>query len=387
MNIFLTGATGFLGGEILVDLSKRKEVDKVFCLVRAKSQEEAEARIKKVFDLHGDSFDKTRFIAVLGNLSDERLTETLNKNVSLKSINTVIHSAANTSFSKIFDDAVKDVNIGGLTQILKWSSQLKALETFVYVGTATICGKEVRNRVVLEEESPNINASHVVSYTHTKMMGEEIVREYLPENKILIVRPSIIMGDSRAWMPRSTVILWTLATVNLLRLVPVNPLAQMDIIPVDYASNAIVELLFSKRKHHVYHISSGAKGATNALKITSAIMPYFTERPPFKFVDKSMVKQMSLWAKKNILKPGDELEKHTVYLDYWKNIFEDNGKLRILLYALEPYLEFMELGQLFDNSKLLADTGIVSSPPAHEYIKNSIAYHANIDVFEGAVDP
>ena len=54
MNVFITGATGFLGGELLVDLSKRKEIDKIFCLVRAETNEKATQRIKNVFDFHGD---------------------------------------------------------------------------------------------------------------------------------------------------------------------------------------------------------------------------------------------------------------------------------------------------------------------------------------------
>lgn len=243
------------------------------------------------------------------------------------------------------------------------------------------------NRVVLEEESPDTNAEHVVSYTYTKMTGEQVLKDYLREDQILVVRPSIIMGDSRPWAPRSTVILWTLATVNLLRLVPVNPLAQLDIISVDFASKAIVALLFSKRKHQVYHISSGQAGASNALKITSVIEPHFNHRPPFKFVNTSHVKQMIAWAKNHPPKPGDELERNVAYMTYWNDIFESRGRLRILLFALEPYLEFMELGQIFDNSKLLADTGIKQPPPAHEYIKNSVEYIGNIDVFEGAVDP
>jgi hypothetical protein len=47
----------------------------------------------------------------------------------------------------------------------------------------------------------------------------------------------------------------------------------------------------------------------------------------------------------------------------------------------------MELGQVFDNSKLLSDTGMKQPLPAHEYIKNSVKYLEKIDVFEGAVDP
>ncbi len=387
MDVFLTGSTGFLGGEILMDLTNRKEVGKIFCLVRAKTQQEAVERVKKVFFLHGDHFDENRIIPIAGDLSEDKLTEELIANKALETIETIVHSAANTSFSKIFDTMVKDVNIAGLQRILKWSATLKSLKTFVYVGTATICGKNILNRTVLEEESPDVNAEHVVSYTYTKMTGEQVLHEFLREEQILVVRPSIIMGDSRPWAPRSTVILWTLATVNLLRLVPVNPLAQLDIISVDFASQAIVELLFAKRKHQVYHISSGQAGATNALKITGAIEPHFNHRPPFKFVNTSHVKQMVAWAKNHPPKPGDELEGNTAHLNYWNDIFESRGRLRILLFALEPYLEFMELGQIFDNSKLIEDTGIKQPLPAHEYIKNSIKYLEKIDVFEGAVDP
>ena len=60
MQIFLTGATGLLGGELLVNLSKRKEIGKIYCLVRAASPEEANQRVLKIFKLHHDAFDPIR---------------------------------------------------------------------------------------------------------------------------------------------------------------------------------------------------------------------------------------------------------------------------------------------------------------------------------------
>jgi len=57
MRVFLTGVTGFLGGELLVELSKKPEVSKIYCLVRALNEEKALLRLKRVFDLHGDYFD------------------------------------------------------------------------------------------------------------------------------------------------------------------------------------------------------------------------------------------------------------------------------------------------------------------------------------------
>jgi hypothetical protein len=47
----------------------------------------------------------------------------------------------------------------------------------------------------------------------------------------------------------------------------------------------------------------------------------------------------------------------------------------------------MELGQIFDNSKLRADTGMPQSIAAHDYIRISVEYLAKIDVFQGALEP
>lgn len=386
MNLFITGTTGFLGGELLVDLAKKKEVKKIFCLVRAEDKDKAMQRLKNVFDFHGDFLDVEKIIPVPGDLLQQNLTDNLCKEKSLEDVNVIIHAAADTSFSPIYDDIVERVNIGGLEKILRWSSSLKKLETFIYVGTATICGMDIKNRIVKEEESPNEKARHLVKYTETKMRGEQMLEQYLPKEKILVVRPSIIMGDSRPWEPRSYVILWALAAINLLRLVPINPNALLDIIPVDYASKAIIQLLFSKRKYPVYHISSGPLSATTPLKVTQAIEHYFPHRPKFNFVGRELIYEVKLWARKK-LNGHHVLKNHREYLNYWEDIFDDSTDLRILMGGLEPYLDFIELGQVFDNSKLLEDTSIGLSEPAHEYIKRSAHFLSKIDVFEEALAP
>ncbi|MGP8214696.1 MAG: SDR family oxidoreductase [Bacteroidia bacterium] len=386
MNIFLTGSTGFLGGELLVDLAKKNEVNKIYCLVRALNEEHAVMRLKHVFDLHGDAFDPKRIIPVLGNLGEHDFAKILIPNKIIADTNIIIHAAANTSFSKVYDKIVEQVNISGITEMIKWSLTLTNLETFVYVGTATICGKDIVNRVVKEEESPNPKAHHVVKYTYTKMMGEILLTKSLPKEKILIVRPSIIMGDSRDWIPRSYVILWAIETVNMLRLVPVSGKSALDVVPIDFASKAISTLLFVKRNYSVYHISSGVESATSPELITSAIAKTFPDLPPFKFVEKEMMNEIKLWAKKK-LPEGSKLYNYSVYLDYWKNCFTDTNEMRILLAALDPYLEFAELGQIFDNTRLLKDTGLTPPEPAHSYLARAAKYLKNIDVFAGAVDP
>jgi len=389
MEIFLTGVTGFLGGELLVELAKKTEIDRIFCLVRAQSKENALIRLKKVFDLHGDYFDPKKIIPVIGELTDDQLTKKLIENHHLNEIDTVIHSAANTSFSKIYDDMVEKVNIHGTEQILEWAKTLKKLNLFTYVGTATICGTTVKNCLVTEDMSPDLSSKHLVKYSYTKMMGELLLKNYLPPEKILVVRPSVIMGDSRAWIPRSYVILWALATVNELRLFPLNSKSKLDIISIDYTACSIIELILNKhRKYNVYHISSGPESSTTPIQLSDAIKDFFPEKPDFKFIPKGLLADMKKWSKNiTLINEQSQLFQYSDYLDYWISNFGDNTKLRILFYAIEPYIHFMELGQIFDNTRLLEDTKMGKSIPAHQYLRNSGKHIEAINIFEGAIDP
>jgi thioester reductase-like protein len=385
-NVFITGVTGFLGGELLVELSKRKDIGKLYCLIRAESEAAADSRLQNIFNFHKDYLNSDKIIPVLGDLTENDLVSRLIADKRLSDTNLILHAAANTSFSPIYDTMVEQVNIHGLENILKWSETLKNLETFLYVGTATICGKEITNRLIKEEESPDLKAKHLVKYTYTKMMGELLIEKYLPKDKTLIVRPSIIMGDSREWVPRSYVIMWALASINFLRLVPVNSNADLDVIPVDYASNAIIQLLFGKRKHGVYHVSAGVESSTTLLKLTHAIESYFPDKPKFNFIEREMTREVKLWSR-NKLNGNNTLKNYTEYLSYWNREMKDAGELRILLGGLDPYLSFIELGQIFDNTKLLEDTNIGLPEPAHEYIKRSVQFIGDIDIFEAALEP
>jgi thioester reductase-like protein len=389
MQIFLTGTTGFLGGELLVELSKNAEIEKIFCLVRTINDEAAFQRIRKVFDFHGDYLDTQKIIPIVGDLTDSQLAQKLIANTQLSAVDTIIHSAANTSFSKIYDDIVEKVNIGGARKILEWAKTLQGLNLFAYVGTATICGSTVENMVVTEDMSPNLAAKHLVKYSYTKMMGELLLRDYLPKEKILVVRPSIIMGDSREWVPRSYVILWALATLNELRLIPANPHSKVDIISIDYAARSIIQIIMNKhRKYHVYHISSGESSYTTPELATNAIKDFFPDKPEFKFVDKKLLAEMKKWSKNvSMINEQSHLHQYNDYLNYWIDNFGDNTKLRILFYALEPYINFISLNQVFDNSRLLEDTNMGNSIPAHVYLKNTGKHIREINIFEGAIDP
>jgi len=168
--VFLTGATGFLGGELAVALSKLDSVEQINCLVRANDDEEAVDRLERVFALHEDLYDPRKVVAVRGNLTDERLPVLLARHPSLRDVNLVIHSGANTSFLSQKYTAVAETNICGTQRVAQWASQLRSLKTFAYIGTATIAGAgpEVMGRTIYEDETPNPSAKHLVGYTQSK---------------------------------------------------------------------------------------------------------------------------------------------------------------------------------------------------------------------------
>lgn len=380
MKIFITGVTGFLAGELLVMLSKIECVEKIFCLVRAKDRKQPRERIERQFLVHGDFFDEKKIIPVYGDLSDENLSKQLISNESLRSVDTIIHAGANTYFSPIYKRDIQRVNVGGTNNILKWATSLNDLKTFVYVGTAWICGAEKTNRIVYEDESPNADYKQLVEYCRSKTTGETNVRAAIPPEKLLVVRPSTVMGDTRQWAPRSYTILWAIAAFDMMRLVPMSPRTNCDIVPVDYAARSIIELLLSKRKYDTYHISSGTKSSTNMELLLGAVN--VPGKIPIKFVDYDLIREIRLWSK-NKLAGESRLDSYGKYLQYWSSMFGNNGNLRTLLGAIDYYFQFVNMGLIFDNSRLLEDTSVGNPEPAHVYMARNKGQLSEIDVIEG----
>src|SRR5882724_10711270 len=96
--VFLTGATGFLGGELATAFSKLDCVDKVACLVRSSCRDEAGTRLERVFAVHQDEYDRKKVLAIPGDLTDPLLPARLRLEPALDDINLVVHAGANTSF-------------------------------------------------------------------------------------------------------------------------------------------------------------------------------------------------------------------------------------------------------------------------------------------------
>ena len=114
--------------------------------------------------------------------------------------------------------------------------------------------------------------------------------------------------------------------------------------------------------------------------------PFFKDLPEFKFIPNSYLQKLKLWSKGTI-NATNGLAEYSDYCSYWEKTFEDRSSLRIIFAGLEPYIDFIELGHIFDNTRLLNDVDIQPPIPAHDYINNSIDYIKNINILEGAYEP
>jgi thioester reductase-like protein len=386
MRVFLTGATGFLGGELAVALSKNRLVERLVCLVRAKNNDEAEARLRSVFAVHEDPYDAKRVVALAGDLLNEELPTFLDGDRSLSDINIVVHAAANTSFLRQKYPIVEQTNLWGSQRIAAWASSLRALDTFAYIGTATIvgAGNDVVGRMLNEDEAPNPLAKHLVGYTQSKMFGEMAVRTMIPEDKLLVIRPSILVGDARSVIPRSFDIAWIITALKCLRMFFGNPDAACDVIPVDYAADAILELLMGPRTHTTYHVSAG-EAATTCRQVVDSVGCNDPGKPPLVYLNREQLELIKRWLRRDDdFDPA--LAPYSLQLEY---VRDEVGKrnARLLLSGLETYWRFIDLDQRFDNARLLADTRIGMSEPAHDYLKRMSMFLDQIDPLAAAVNP
>jgi len=138
-NVLLTGATGYLGIHILRELID-SDATNIYCLVRGKSQEAAESRLRTLLYYYfANAFKSllgTRLFVVLGDVTGDIISLTSHLS-PLTSINTVFNCAA---IVKHFSEGteIEDVNIGGAKRCVDFC--LKTGAQLVHVSTASTRG-------------------------------------------------------------------------------------------------------------------------------------------------------------------------------------------------------------------------------------------------------
>jgi nucleoside-diphosphate-sugar epimerase len=338
--VFLTGATGFLGGAFLSDLLQSPFDGEVVCLVRADDDDTAEERVRRSVGRFGAPERLPKNVKVLrGDL----LSQDWHDSPYLDGVTHVLHLAASTSFGN--SRAIRTTNVGGALSVAK-AMRGRRLERFLYTGTAAICGASPAP-VVHEDDYPDERATHLVAYTRSKAEAERQLIEHFSDLPLVIARPSIVVGHTELGCRPSGSIFWVLRAVEALRFITWDPENRIDGVPVDWAASALRHLLFAPRlKHQRYHVSAGKGGSVRWKDLAAAYAALYGGASQ----DRYEVGEMrQLTAKRIKQAVGD-------------------GHPRHLLHALELYYRFCSRDLVFDNCRLLKE-GIPAPPRFTEYMR------------------
>jgi hypothetical protein len=120
--------------------------------------------------------------------------------------------------------------------------------------------------------------------------------------------------------------------------------------------------------------------------LSDTLARHFPALPPFRFVASELLPDIRRWIKGQPLAAGSPLAGYQPYLDAWQARFRDTPRLLAVFTALAPNLRFMELGHVFDNTRLLAATGMHPPTPAHVYMEPAMHHLAAIDIVGEAWD-
>lgn len=268
MAIFLTGATGYIGSYVAAGLLERHN-DRLALLVRAKSPAEAEERLWKSMQLHMGferflELVRTRCDLYLGDLTFPGLGLTPPaRDALVRSMDSVLHVAA--SLNRKSSKACFNVNLRGTLSVIKLARDAQdhhGLRRFTDISTVAVCG-ERQDALVTEDDIVDWERSDYDPYARTKKFCEHMLHELLPDVPGTVLRPSIVLGDSR--FPETTQFDMVRAFVMLAQLpvLPFKPDWRLDIVPADYVSKAIVHIHQLERpKYTSYNLSSGTSSLT-----------------------------------------------------------------------------------------------------------------------------
>jgi thioester reductase-like protein len=245
--VFLTGSSGFLGMELLARYVANTDRT-IYALIRARDDEEAEARLREAVrtvlpdaDHHGG-----RVVAVRGDVTMPELgLDGAQRERLAAEVTEVVHSAASVSFSLPLDEA-RAINRDGTRRILDFAELCAArgrgLRRVAHVSTAYVAGK---HGGPFTEHDLDRGQDFNNSYEQSKWEAEMDVRARSHRIPITTFRPSIVVGEADSgWTPAFNVVYGPLRAYSRgsLTAIPARRRAPADVVPVDYVADAICEL-------------------------------------------------------------------------------------------------------------------------------------------------
>jgi long-chain acyl-CoA synthetase len=246
--VLITGGTGFLGTEVAARLLERAELE-IVSLVLADTDADAILASDRAWWYQPDLRAElgTRIHAIAGDVAKPTLGLDSGTYADLcDRVTHIVHSAADLRVDATVEE-LRATNVDGVANIIDFAGSAPRLERLIHVSTAYVAG----GRTGTVDEDDLTDAFGFGSpYEQTKYEAERLLRDDASELPVTIVRPSMIVGDSRTGEIKTFNTFYAPLRLFLsgkLRIVPARRDLRVNIVPVDYVADAIVRLMFDPR--------------------------------------------------------------------------------------------------------------------------------------------
>lgn len=282
--VLLTGATGFLGMDLLAELIEQGR--EVIVPVRATDSEHASRRldetIARLYEEPPPEAAQVRALA--SDLQAPRLgLSDADRDMLVSEVDAIVHCAASISFGIELAQA-RAINVAGVAEMLALAREIVAkgsLRRFVHVSTAYVCG---RHDGVFAEQDLELGQEFRNPYERSKHEAELLVRD-AKDLPVVVARPSIVVGHSESgWTSAFNVIYGPMRAFErgMLSEVPASADSVVDFVPVDYVTAGLLHLLDDPSVDGAYHLVAGEQ-ALNAGELAQA-QADLLGRPPMRLL-------------------------------------------------------------------------------------------------------
>jgi long-chain acyl-CoA synthetase len=282
--VLLTGATGFLGMELLVRYLERTQ-RRVYALVRGGDEREATTRMRATLcSLFGADHPYAERVTVLrGDITSPDLgLRGPDVDGIAEQVSEIVHGAAAVSF-EVELDAARAVNVEGTRRVLEFARRCHSrggLRRLSYVSTAYIAGM---HSGCFSEDELDVGQRFRNAYEQSKFEAESLVAGSRGRLPITVMRPSIVVGErGSGWTSSFNVLYWPLRAFarGAYMALPARRDAPVDVVPVDYVADATFALGEAREAEGAtFHLTAGAH-TSSVGELVALATAFFKRRAP-----------------------------------------------------------------------------------------------------------
>lgn len=256
MNIFLTGANGFVGTYLLKELL-RKTDSIVYCLIRDENKKNALNKIKDAMKYYeiDEHFIEERIVVILGDLGKEYFGLEFNTYKMLcNKIDVIIHNAAMANYMYSYD-MLENVNVIGTGRIIDLATTSK-IKSIQFISSTAIFGPLQWENEIVETTPLQIERLPRTGYVQSKWSADTLIQKAqklgIPCN---IFRLGNICGDEKNGICQPKDFLWMIIKLGI----EIHKLPYYFDIPfyfttVSSIASSIVSITKSQIEGKIFHL-------------------------------------------------------------------------------------------------------------------------------------